>query len=362
MIKKLFILSCSINLLTATPQKMVVNVPIADLRITPIKVPAGTIAPALSMDMGGRDVGQITQLLFNEPVITDQDETCPAGWLKATAQEQFNGFGDLIPSGYIEASQAISVENFPKNTLITKEPIISSPQLIIPMGSYLQGLFLFSTQDKTPVWLVNLPDKSQAYLPASKVYEINELKKYTEQQTRDALVATARKLLDTKFVWGGRSIALPELSEQVTGVDNSGFVHLVFRILNINIPRNTKHILLKSLDSPVADGKDVKPGDVLFFVKPNLLTNVGIYLGNNEFIYATGNPTGEDFNTKNDYSAENQKKLCVQIAPLSDFFTTPITNLKNGDSPAWVNPARYSTGSKIFFGNFIAQTLTPLTT
>ncbi len=368
MIKKILILSCSITYLTATTQRMVVNVPIANLRITPTKVPAETTAPALSTDMGSRETGQITQLLFNETVITEQDEHYTAGWLKATAQEQFNAFGDPIPSGYIEVNQVVPVETetLPINNLIVKSPEISvvatsttdaskTKQLIIPMGSYLNGPFLLSTSGSKYIWGVTLPDNYITYIIGSEVYDVSELATFTEQQTRDALVETARKFLDTKFVWGGRSIALPNYTDQVTGVDNSGFVHLVFRTLNINIPRNTKHILFKSLDNPVQNGNDVKPGDVIFFVKPNLTTNVSIYLGNNEIIYATGNPTGEDYNTKHSYSPEAQKKLCVQIAKLSGFFTTPLSNLKNGDSPAWVDQNRFPKGSKIYFGNFISQ-------
>lgn len=362
MIKKILTITFSAMCLTAQAQKMIVKVPVANLRITPTKVPAGTTAPALSMDMGGKESGQITQLLFNETLINEHDEHAPAEWLKVTALEQLTALDEPIPQGYIQANQVAVVDEFPINTLIAKIPAITSDpdhnnkkQFVIPMGAHLAGRVLFNLKDGEAVWLVTLPNDIYAYVPKDSVYEIKALEKYTEQQTRDALVDIAHTFLDTKFVWGGRSIALPDYPEEVTGVDSSGFVHLVFRVLNINIPRNTKHIFLKSLESPVLEGKDVKPGDVIFLLRPDTTVSPLIYLGDNEVIFATGRTPTQEHSSKHDYSPEDQAFLGVQVAALSDFFSTPLATLKNGDSPEWINKTRFPEGSKVCFGNFIKK-------
>lgn len=70
-------------MLFAGEQKMVVCVPVADLRKQPITTHPETYAPALSTDVGGLE----TQLRFGEFVIVDEEQEAP-GWLKVRAVEQ----------------------------------------------------------------------------------------------------------------------------------------------------------------------------------------------------------------------------------------------------------------------------------
>ena len=68
-----------------------------------------------------------------------------------------------------------------------------------------------------------------------------------------AVVDTARRLLDTEYVWGGLS---------VRGIDCSGLVQAVHRRFGMLLPRNADQ-QEAALDA--VDGGSVRPGDLLCF-------------------------------------------------------------------------------------------------
>lgn len=352
MIKYIFVLGMVSSIISLHAQRAVVNVAVTNLRITPTIVDPALTAPALSVDMGSRETGQISQCLLNEQVEINAQESAPSGWTHVTALEQETAFREPIPQGFIRSEHLTLIKQAPVNTLIVNDTVITPDNRTIPLGTYLPGTV---HPEKPNSWLVTLPDTSTATIPYTNAYSLQELGSWTEQQLRDAVITTAYKFLTTMFVWGGRSIALPSYTDTISGVDNSGLIHLIFRTININLPRNTKHILVRGLEYSVKNGTELQPGDVVFFIRPNLITNVALYLGNDTIMFATGNPTGQDFSSKHEYSPDIQKKLSVQTASLSDFFSDALTSLKNGDQPHWHDCTRYPRGTKIYFSSFITN-------
>lgn len=90
-----------------------------------------------------------------------------------------------------------------------------------------------------------------------------------------SFVETARQLLGVKYVMGGDSPA--------TGFDCSGYVHYVYGLFRIPIPR--------TVDDQFKAGKparnDIRAGDLLFFkTSGNSISHVALALGPDEFIHA----------------------------------------------------------------------------
>ncbi|HET7658302.1 MAG TPA: peptidoglycan-binding protein [Bacillales bacterium] len=95
----------------------------------------------------------------------------------------------------------------------------------------------------------------------------------TDSELVSHIIADAKALIGTPYVWGG---------ESPNGFDCSGFVQYVFNENGIHIPRttSTQWNFGKSVSTP-------KPGDLVFFHTTNSgPSHVGIYIGNRKFIQA----------------------------------------------------------------------------
>ncbi len=88
----------------------------------------------------------------------------------------------------------------------------------------------------------------------------------------------SRKLLNAPFIAGGKS---------PLGLDNSGFIQLVFKCIGIMLPRD---IGSQSKEGETIDFiNSVKIGDVIFFSQDNeLITHVGIVISANHIIHVSG--------------------------------------------------------------------------
>ncbi len=81
----------------------------------------------------------------------------------------------------------------------------------------------------------------------------------------DDVLAAARQFLGLPYLWGGTS---------AWGMDCSGIVHLVFRSLGVQVPRDAHDQAAAMQDVPL-DG--VRPGDLYFFAPPgDEITHVGL--------------------------------------------------------------------------------------
>ena len=93
---------------------------------------------------------------------------------------------------------------------------------------------------------------------------------------REAIVNTARSLLGSPYKYGGAS--------PYEGFDCSGFVHYVFRVNGIELPRTA--------EDQMKAGRRVfrrkfKPADLLFFRTGKKTLHVGIYAGKGKMIHVS---------------------------------------------------------------------------
>ncbi len=95
--------------------------------------------------------------------------------------------------------------------------------------------------------------------------------------TAAEIIATAKTLIGCPYKWAGTTPA---------GFDCSGFVQYVFGQHGITLPRVSRSQY--SVGTEVAK-TDLQPGDLVFFfsTNKNVISHVGIYIGNGDFIHAS---------------------------------------------------------------------------
>lgn len=142
----------------------------------------------------------------------------------------------------------------------------------------------FCLTDKM-VYHLSAGSKLPYYNPETNSIEISEKKyqihssfvSYISDQKKQNIVPTAQIFLNTPYLWGGKNIL---------GIDCSGLTQVVFSLCGYNLLRdasmqNCQGITINSLN-------EAEAGDLLFFDKKGKITHVGIYLGENRIIHASG--------------------------------------------------------------------------
>lgn len=91
-----------------------------------------------------------------------------------------------------------------------------------------------------------------------------------------SIIAKARSVKGTKYTWGGSSPS--------TGFDCSGLVKYAYNANGITVPRTAKQ---QTFGGRIIPQSQAKPGDLVAFTG-NDYGHIGIYVGNNQIIDASG--------------------------------------------------------------------------
>lgn len=110
-----------------------------------------------------------------------------------------------------------------------------------------------------------------------RIGEFNFSQQLEEKTERKSLLETAKELLNVPYLWGGKS---------VYGIDCSGFVQLIFRLFDFNLPRDAYQ---QAEIGESIEFQDSKPGDLAYFINKNgKIIHVGILIENSKIIHASG--------------------------------------------------------------------------
>ncbi|MCY7357215.1 MAG: C40 family peptidase [Rudanella sp.] len=136
--------------------------------------------------------------------------------------------------------------------------------------------------------------------------------------TESNLVGTARRLMGIPYLWGGTS---------VKGMDCSGFTKTVYFLNGQTLARDASQQVNQGtlVPTPNNDFSQLRPGDLLFFGTPataeksERVVHVGMWLGNNEFIHASGHIRVASLDPKATNFNEFELKRFLQAKRMSTF-------------------------------------------
>ena len=209
----------------------------------------------------------VSQLLFGEccTVLEYGKDNLPAGqagWVKIKCRyDDYEGW--CLVSHLVEIDEAIFLQADKDLTDDwVNEVDYNGHNMYVPLGSSLTSL-----NHGKAFWRKNSVQFSgKVWKPL--VVKINP--KMIKQ--------VAYKFLNTSYLWGGRS---------VFGIDCSGFSQMVYKFLNVPLPRDARYQAEKG--DTVTSLKEAVCGDLAFFDnEEGNITHVGIVLNPQEIIHSSG--------------------------------------------------------------------------
>jgi len=147
------------------------------------------------------------------------------------------------------------------------------------------GNILIKLQEENNFCKVKFPDGRIAFV--NKIFCKNYLEWLNkEQPTGEIIISSAKSLMGIPYLWGGTS---------AKGVDCSGFTKTIYYLNGIVLSRDASQQVNQGELVNTENGfENLHAGDLLFFgyhatdSTKERITHVGIYIGNYEYIHASG--------------------------------------------------------------------------
>lgn len=141
----------------------------------------------------------------------------------------------------------------------------------------VSALFMTACSHKEPN--VKQPKEVNATLKGQEQVSSSTKETWVPLKIEEEIEWNAKELLGLKYVWGATG---------PFNYDCSGFTQKIYGDVGINLPRVSRD---QAQEGELVSFENLKKGDLLFFEtnrkKPGVVTHVGIYLGNNDFIHAS---------------------------------------------------------------------------
>lgn len=197
----------------------------------------------------------VSQVLFGESLKVN--ETDSNGWMHVeTIADRYKGF--CRSNQFVLMQQPIEERNEYSGDWV-EEIRVNDQKLMIPFGSNLSIL--------------------NADIPGYKFsYNGNIYNAASREISATSIINIASLFLNTAYLWGGRS---------VYGIDCSGFVQAVFKMMSVQLARDAN--LQVQAGEAVGFLQEVVCGDLAFFDdEQGNIIHVGILLSSDRIIHSSG--------------------------------------------------------------------------
>lgn len=222
-------------------------------------------------------VEMVNQLLFGETmeVLEEKDE-----WFRIRSlYDQYEGWLTYHLVTEIDEETALAETKYVATGLVN--PITLPDQLInIPMGSILTGY----DPETRLLW-----DEQYKYH--------GTLRDMTSLSDIELLLKTAHVWLNAPYLWGGKTFM---------GVDCSGFVQTVFKVMGIKLPRDAWQ---QAETGTAVEFSSAQFGDLAFFNnEKGRVIHVGILLGSTSIVHASGKVRVDDLDSQGIRNRQTRKQ------------------------------------------------------
>lgn len=244
----------------------VINVSVADLRTQ----------PRYSAEMA-------TQLLLGAPVEVLQHE----GWSRVKTAEGYVAWisnSSLIPmtkdsfNNWITADRVIFTDIYGFAYEKPEEDKQTVSDLVFGNMLKLEG-------EQGRFYKISFPDGRVAYVLKSQSQPYDKWLS-SINLTEESILRKAKSLKGIPYTWGGTSVKM---------MDCSGFTKTVMLMHGIILMRDASQQVNTGIPVDISSGyNNLRPGDLMFFGKKGVdrkkdrIRHVGFYMGDNEFIHASG--------------------------------------------------------------------------
>jgi gamma-D-glutamyl-L-lysine dipeptidyl-peptidase len=268
-----------------------------------------------------------TQALLGTPVkVLERD----GEWLSVQTPD---GYIAWAAPGSIELMNKMDFEQWTKSRkIIVLTPFgfshVSPDAEAQTVSDVVAGCVLEWTGQQGDFYQVRYPDGRKAFVAKTSAKPYDEWLALV-RPSEDALVRTSKKLMGLPYLWGGTSFK---------GVDCSGFTKTIYFLNGLVIPRDASqqvHTGAEVIDNAEQYDK-LRPGDLLFFGKkaegnsPEKVVHVGMWLGNGEFIHASGMVKVNSLDPKAPNYNEYERGRFLRAKRLLGSKTAGIAALKAG--------------------------------
>lgn len=225
------------------------------------------LSPVQDMrETASNDAKVVSQAYYSEQVEVVEDA---GDWVKVkTVIDQYEGWIKKISLQPVKAGEMAKVTTVAAHLYHTNDTEYG-PRLTLPFESCIEVI------DKShPRWIkVRTIDDQMLFIQRGDVtFDL------TTALSREEMVDLSKKFLHRPYTWGGRTSF---------GYDCSGFVQMLYRQMQILLPRDSKDQANYAGFKEVAEA-ELRPGDTIYWgLDKERIRHVGMYIGNNSFIHAS---------------------------------------------------------------------------
>lgn len=177
------------------------------------------------------------------------------------------------------------------------------------VSDLVAGNLLKIIGEDSKFFLVNYPDGRVAYVKKDEAKLFNDWYN-TLHPTGETILKTAYRFMGIPYLWGGTS---PK------GMDCSGFTKTVYFLNGIILARDaSQQVNTGELVDTKEGWKNLQPGDLLFFGrkatsdKKERITHVAIYIGDGDFIHASGRVRINSLNPAKSYYSQYRNNMFIR--------------------------------------------------
>jgi gamma-D-glutamyl-L-lysine dipeptidyl-peptidase len=146
------------------------------------------------------------------------------------------------------------------------------------VGDLVAGCIVARTGEAGDHYRVMLPDGREGFAAKRHLVAFSEF--IMEETATDGILARAASLMGVPYLWGGSS---------AKGYDCSGYVQNVFFMNGLVVPRDASQQAQHGQTVDISGNfGGLRPGDLLFFGRPDRISHVAIYAGGGEYFHSSG--------------------------------------------------------------------------